>query len=65
MSVILRGVDMPEATLDDQTFEATDRKMFAGNRTIRMIEKTLGVQSNNMSTQRGQFNRRLNDGIIT
>ena len=56
---------MPEATLDDQTFEATDRKMFAGNRTIRMIEKTLGVQSNNMSTQRGQFNRRLNDGIIT
>jgi 5'-3' exoribonuclease 2 len=52
---LLEGVEMPRSEITDYAFETNDRKFYAGSRTIRMIERTLGIDNDNNE----QFNRGL------
>lgn len=52
---MLEGADVPRSEITDYAFEINDRKFYAGSRTIRMIERTLGI----VNDHNEQFNRGL------
>ena len=66
---LLEGLVMPESELTEALMEKMDRKFFAGNQTIRMLERALGSSvdnneifnkgyqnKNNELVNRGHFN---------
>jgi len=61
VSVLLQGAVMPDKLMTDAIFEQVDRRVYGGSRTIRMIERALGVQSDGGHLQgRGGY---LNSGL--
>lgn len=56
---------MPDALYSDETFAQVDRRFFAGAKTIRLVERALGVVP---ETQGGGYKGYLNtgpSGIVT
>jgi len=58
---------MPEKLMTDVIFEQVDRRVYGGSRTIRMIERTLGIQNDSGHTynRAGTLNTGLGEGIRT
>lgn len=54
---------MPNKELNEQVMEQIDRKFYAGNQTIRMLERALGsIADNNELFNKGTSNEMINRG---
>jgi len=67
VSVLLQGAVMPEKMMSDAIFEQVDRRVYGGSRTIRMIERALGVQneSGHLQGRGGYLNSGLGETVRT
>jgi len=57
---LLNGVTLPPPALSEDMFDYIDKRFYAGSRTIKMLERALGIQTDNNE----KFNRGIwNDNV--